>query len=396
LRALRRGTPVRLDDPPPASVRRTAALCVKHVRALIDVWAPSLKSIESYANDLVSDTELRDDGALVFEYMIRLIGGLPVRPELAAMPAKIGTNRARQEVPLDDVLLAIRTDYQVIWRAMLSFSRAEEQADLLESATRVWAAVEQLIVGVSRAYRDTALELARHRADEQQEWFSRLCHSRGQSRQVVDSAARVLGVAAHGTFLVVAATAESSSRLRIAARTAHDAGRLGMVLKTADGDVLLVQESRRAGSFCDSLPPGALTYVDEVEGLAKVPEAVGIAVAAAATLPPGIEVAVSVEKCWPAVFVAEAYGRAAFLRDRVVSRLPEQRRGERQALLATLASYFRTGSVPETAEAQYCHRNTILNRLSQVRAMTGLDPRIPEEAAVLILALEADRLSPVS
>lgn len=396
LLAIRRNTEPRLDEPPPTAVRRVAGLCVNHVDALIDVWAPSLQSIESYASHLVSEQELRDDGALVFEYMIRLIGGLPVRPELVAIPRKIGHKRALQGVPLDDILLAIRSDYNVIWRAMLAFSRPDEHPDLLDSAVRVWAAVEHQIIEVSRAYRETALELARNRADEQQEWFSQLCGSHGHSRQVITSAARALGVAANGMFLVVAASGKDFSPLHVAAKAANAAGRRAHVLKTVGGTVLLLQEARRRESFQGSLPAGALAYVDQVDGLGKVPRAVVIALASAAILPRDTHSPVGIDSCWPAVILAEAEAAAALLRDRINSKLLATRRGDRQALLRTLKVYFASGSIPETAELEFCHRNTVLNRLTQVRDLTGLDPRVPLEAAVLILALESERLSGLS
>lgn len=61
---------------------------------------------------------------------------------------------------------------------------------------------------------------------------------------------------------------------------------------------------------------------------------------------------------------------------------------------STLRSFLRTGSVPETAALEHVHPNTVAYRLRTVARRTGLDPRTPEDAAVLVLALLADAVGP--
>lgn len=56
-------------------------------------------------------------------------------------------------------------------------------------------------------------------------------------------------------------------------------------------------------------------------------------------------------------------------------------------LVATLRSYLETGSVPETARREQVHANTVGYRLGRVRDLTGLDPRVPRDSALLVLGL---------
>lgn len=56
---------------------------------------------------------------------------------------------------------------------------------------------------------------------------------------------------------------------------------------------------------------------------------------------------------------------------------------------ATLHSYLGCGSVPETAADQVVHPNTVAYRLRRVRELTGLDARVPTDAALLVIALKA-------
>lgn len=55
-------------------------------------------------------------------------------------------------------------------------------------------------------------------------------------------------------------------------------------------------------------------------------------------------------------------------------------------LTSTLAAYLECGSVPDTAKREHVHANTVLYRLNRVKALCGLDPRVPAEAALFVLA----------
>ena len=54
---------------------------------------------------------------------------------------------------------------------------------------------------------------------------------------------------------------------------------------------------------------------------------------------------------------------------------------------ATLTRYLATGSVPETARREHVHANTVTYRLKRVEELTGLDPRVPRDSALLVLGL---------
>lgn len=56
-------------------------------------------------------------------------------------------------------------------------------------------------------------------------------------------------------------------------------------------------------------------------------------------------------------------------------------------LAGTLRHFLATGSVPETARQEHVHVNTVAYRLGRVRELTGLDARVPQEAALLVLGL---------
>jgi hypothetical protein len=69
---------------------------------------------------------------------------------------------------------------------------------------------------------------------------------------------------------------------------------------------------------------------------------------------------------------------------------------ERERLVATVRRFAVDGAVADTAASLFCHRNTVLNRLRRVAGLTGRDPTVPADAAVLLLALACAEISPSS
>ncbi|WP_372346319.1 helix-turn-helix domain-containing protein [Streptomyces sp. KL116D] len=50
-----------------------------------------------------------------------------------------------------------------------------------------------------------------------------------------------------------------------------------------------------------------------------------------------------------------------------------------------------SGSVADTADALYCHRNTIQHRFARFHQLTGRDVRRPGDTALVAVALRAAR-----
>lgn len=75
--------------------------------------------------------------------------------------------------------------------------------------------------------------------------------------------------------------------------------------------------------------------------------------------------------------------------DRLVLR-PLAERDPGGTFLSTLTTYLACGSVPQTARTEVCHANTVAYRLKRVKEITGLDPHVPTEAALLVVATKLE------
>lgn len=85
--------------------------------------------------------------------------------------------------------------------------------------------------------------------------------------------------------------------------------------------------------------------------------------------------------------VAGADRISADLAERVLTPLRAQ--DPDGVFITTLRTYLGCGSIPETAAEEMVHPNTVAYRLRRVRELTGLDPRVPTEASLLVIALTA-------
>ncbi|OPG04474.1 CdaR family transcriptional regulator [Microbispora sp. GKU 823] len=164
------------------------------------------------------------------------------------------------------------------------------------------------------------------------------------------------------------------------------------------GDVLIVQPPARTAD-----PPrpvlAALAGVrcgvsPVVAGLSQAPRAVRLASAAAGASRAGAGPR-RLEDAWLDVFVAGSRELAAELAHQVLGPLSALGEAEGERLLETVRTHLAgSGSVADTATALYCHRNTVQHRFARFRELTGRDVRVPEDAAVVALALRAaDALS---
>ncbi|MFI1018664.1 PucR family transcriptional regulator [Streptomyces sp. NPDC020965] len=94
------------------------------------------------------------------------------------------------------------------------------------------------------------------------------------------------------------------------------------------------------------------------------------------------------------VFVLTRPDLAGDLADQVLGPVLELRAADRDELLTTLAAWLDCdGSTRRAGERLYCHRNTVLNRLRRIEALTCRRLAHPRDVVDLAMALEAQRVS---
>ncbi|MCM2580032.1 helix-turn-helix domain-containing protein [Streptomyces meridianus] len=360
--------------------------CLDHLDDLVAAYVAEVSAFDDYRST-VPPGDLRETARACFELLLRLIGDLPVPDELRETPHRLGHRRARQGVPLERLLQAVRMDFRVLWNAFLERTPGDGLPELTNGAVRVWEAVEFHTVEVHASYLDEIAVQAREREREREGIMGRLFSSDGRDQQLVAQAATLLQVNAQDDFTVAVALPEAQAALRRAV-----SGHLG-------GQASHLQQHNGMLVFVAQLPPGQRSgpgaWLDDVpcgvapvaHGLARVPAMVRVAESIAAALGSGASRPVTLAQAWMPLAAVKLGETGELLADAVLSGLGPLPVHERERLVATVTAYCASGSVTEATRRLYCHRNTVLNRLSRFAQLTGLRPTVPAEAATILFAL---------
>ncbi|MEU1437682.1 helix-turn-helix domain-containing protein [Streptomyces sp. NPDC005786] len=149
-----------------------------------------------------------------------------------------------------------------------------------------------------------------------------------------------------------------------------------------------------AALLSDGRPgPGGVSPV--VDGLSALGTARRLADAALLTCGLGGERVVCLDGRVPAALVAGQPALSAYLATDVFGALLARDPADRALLVSTLDAWLECdGSAGRTAVRLCCHRNTVLNRLRRLEALTSRSLSRPREMVELMLALDAVRLVP--
>ena len=341
----------------------------------------------SYGEARVPEQDVYQGAVDTMDLLIFQMGGAEVPPDLKALPREIATRRARQGVPLDAFLSAVRNDFRVLWKGLERVARPDSIGILVANMDRVLDMVEGYVSSIQQAFAEEEALLARNKQLYRQRLLSRLFHGDPLDADGVQEVAVALDVPIQSTFEVLAVIDDA---VPLAQRRYGSSE--GVYLYENTGAVYLFRRQRKGRTWLDEEPGFAAGYVPRVEGLGAVPAAAAAALVLARHRE-GPALA-SVEEAWMRIAASLLETALPGFSSRITRALDQCTPHERARLLQVARSYARTGSIKETSEELYCHRNTVVNRLRSLQDVIGLDLTVPAQAAWALVALSrygADR-----
>ena len=314
-------------------------------------------------------------------------------------PRETGSRRAQQGMPVQSVLHAYRVGFRVIWDGLMTQARHREGGleVLAEAATTVWEIVDEFSSSVGDAYRSTEASIARRDDRRREALLDAVLEGRGTDRAVAADASAALDLPEHGRFVVIVLEASEGGRSGGDALAVR--GLRAVWRARAGRDVGLVSIGRSSpGEVCAALaviPASRAGVSPVVEGLADVDVALRQAETALRALPPSETGVVELDAGLPGALLVTAPDLSARLVHRAIGGVLALEVDERDLLLETLTAWLDTGgSAGQTASRLYCHRNTVLNRLRRLEALTGRSVERVDHLVEWSLALLAMRLLP--
>jgi hypothetical protein len=328
-------------------------------------------------------------------------GGLPASVgDITTAATGTGRRRAQQGMPLDTVLLAYRRGGRVLWQAMAKPLRgrvAAEQDLVLDVAGALWETIDRFSTVMSDAYRLAQLEQDHRQDSRRGALFEALLDGRGGDPAVAAAAASALGVPARDRYVVVAVVQDPSAPPDLGPAL-QAAGLWSFWRPRAERYAGIVRLGPGGAAGLTGVLRGALDGTAGVSPpfgeLADADTALRLAERALRTLGPGgrgTQVALLDERLVEAVLVGDTE-----IADRLHARYLDglsAAGSEGPVLRETLRVWLDTGcSASRTAELLYCHRNTVLNRVTRIAELTGWSAESGEARLGWALALRAARI----
>ncbi len=318
------------------------------------------------------------------EIVASLPHGVP-RPELLELAADFGERRARQGIPPDAVLTAVRLDVAMLWEALRGCCEPSEVEVLVEHTGALITVVDAFITRTNQAYLAEYLRLTRHEMGRRSALLAELFHSQGASAVIVQRVASALDLGVRSDYTVIAACGPAAESLRQIA-AANPSVRL-LHHQAGDTTWLFWEQIPANRRFGQAVADVGGVLLPDIQGLAQVPAAARTAQTLARTLRPDETTASGLSALWLRAAREALSARGVDIAGPVVAALAPLGQVERDRLLETLAVLAQTGSSTETARRLHLHRNSVVKRVDRIVDLTGLDPRVPVEAAQLVIAL---------
>ncbi|GAF50000.1 PucR family transcriptional regulator [Rhodococcus wratislaviensis] len=357
---------------------------------LATAFLDRLESVEAYQSGLVDRDGLRDSARESIRLILEAVTAGATTTQLSSLPSDLGRLRARQGIPVEDLVTAVRLDFGIIWSALLWRANSADMAVLALHVDSLWNVVDDYARAVHQSYLEEKAAMAAFTRDEQQTYLAELFGPAGLVPSKIEQIARALKVDADATFRVVVVDPEASQAVHRIANTLAAGGEQLFVLNQSGRVVVLWPAPRTPTRGLETqhrqLQDVAGGMVAAVSGLAAVPAAANTAHEIFRTIRPDEHGLTTLTDAWARVTKGRLDDQTDFSAH-LLSGLAPITDEERERILETVRAYLATGSVTDTAAQLFCHRNTVLNRLGRFEKLTSLNVTVPDQAALALLAL---------
>lgn len=340
------------------------------------------------------------------ERALSVLGGdLPADTDPASLTVATAHRRARQGVPLEVVLRAYRLCGRLLWDRMRVASRDRfgglYDRALLDVAEQVWRMIDGSSARLVDAYRDEEARLRSRDLGRRYSVVEGLLDGRGSDPAYAREAALTLGLPEHGDLAcVVAPVVDISDDPLRTPREALRAGGYTSVWHPRRSEVVgLVAlgattapaaATREVAELLGPCASGPVGVSPPVAGLAEVDAGRRLARLAARTLDDATPAIATLDDRLPEALLADSPEVAGRLRRVVLGGLLDLPEPDRRTLLRTLEVVLAEGGSPtHAAAALYCHRNTVMYRLSRIEALTARRLAEPRDRLLLTLSVLA-------
>jgi len=374
--------------------RWSALLARVSIDDLTDNFLDRVLRVPGYDILTLPSSEIRRTGTASFDALIRGLqqgsAGSNGRAERLVLATDIGVTRARAGIPIESLMTAIRLDFSILWGELTSIADDSDAALLVRHVDRVWDIVDSYASQAQSTYMAERQRMYNEASSVRQGYVAALVGETSPPAEMLSHIAEELTLAETAPLCVAVAIGEEMAGLRvIVASAAHREAEI-FTHHVGDGLVAFWPCDDRPGSAmqeaASQISKLRLGLVEVVPGIASLPDSARLARELAHLVAPTDTQALTMSTAWARLArlrLGEAGSPIAADVDAALARCGV---AERARLIEGVRSYLATGSIAASAEALFCHRNTLMNRLRRFAEITGLDVTVPQQAARLVVA----------
>jgi hypothetical protein len=357
------------------------------VTELGDAYRSEVPEYAALPRELIAGEVLRVSRSVIEVFLDAVAKGKPPDASLVGELEEMGRRRLEMGISLEALLHVYRVAGREFFNTIVAEIRVGEEGSLREIGAYWVDYIDRCSTRASTGYIEASNERVRRIEARRSAVLQALIAANDQAEVAAVASEFSIGVASAYAPILVAADQGRLDDLVAVSPANSLAGFRGSVL------LLLAPEA------VPSLRPVRATFGD-------ILVVWGRPVAPGSTLRAEIEQAERVLASALARGITDVLGPDDLLVDQLVlsgrrsatalDRLvlgPLRAKDPGGALVATLKAFLSCGSIPEAARIAVVHPNTAAYRLRRVAELTGYDPRVPAEAAVLVLAVAAHDLS---
>lgn len=361
------------------------------VPELADRFLEAFMKDGGYGNSDISSEELLFTAQEVFTTLLETLLGESTEADLKMHADSLGRRRAQQEAPIATLVDAIQLDFTVIWNHLRTITGEQPPEMLITHVDELHQVVTRYNYYVRDAFRREEARKLQDASLANARYLDRLFSSHTINSMGLVEVSKVLGIPIDSTYEVLVFHPSVSVEARAALRPI-----------TATGDVLGHGYRGMFAVFWDisatppTIPEQAMHLpgirFQDINGLKGVRNAVR----SAPTLFDATEVPATIELARDLMWAVAGDALATIDNGQLerVTRAIASMKAKKDPILDTLKAYLHTGSIKETAQQSYCHRNTVINRLTQFANASGADVTLPMDAALVLLALHRKQPPP--
>ena len=373
---------------PDDSARWHRLLARLNLDELTETFVTRLPSVRGYDPLPVPRAEVRRTGRLSFETLLQSLRDGEFRSPLD-VANDVGVSRARADVPLSSLMSAIRLDFSVLWEALTRVAAPEDAELIIRHTGIVLQTVEDYASQTQQAYLTERQRMRDEANSVQQGLIASLFQDPYPPPERLGAIAAELGLDAAEPLVVAAAVTEDVPGLRVVVSEVSQAGATVYTHHRGDALIAFTRQLQfpvaRSSLLKHRLGEARLGVAYAGLGLAELRQAAAAAVDLAQLFAPHETGAMTWERGWARMAAQELAAAGHGILQDVHRSLADCGEAERERLEESVRSYLRTGSIGQSAQELFCHRNTLANRLRRFTDLTGVDPTVPEQAARLVV-----------